>query len=351
MKNMIKTNTKGLFRKPGGGFVIDRVINGERIYRTLKNIPLQLAQQIVDKLIAEIVEAQYFPEKAQRYLTLKECMNFYWDERLQHKKSAYDSKFLVRTVIEHFGEKLVQKMNIRDVEAFKVKRLSTISRYDRPMSANAVNHELDILNVAINWAVKTKRLQSNPITGFEKCREAAPKKVVIDDGYANGKQWRGLYGAADKDLKPILMTLYETGMRPAEVFGMRWEWITEADIDKWLIEIPQDQEKTGAERKIPVSKSLLEILRPMRKESGLVFPSPVTGKERLTITRSFSAARKKTNLKKEITPMALRRTRITIWSNVDSEACRHIVGHKPRDCHFKHYLRFTKDRLFKIVGL
>jgi len=161
-----------------------------------------------------------------------------------------------------------------------------------------------------------------------------------------------LLAALPKHAKPVALCLYETGMRPAEVFALRWEWIAEVCEDRWLIVIPPAMEKTGAERKVPVSQRLLDVLKPVRRDEGLVFPSPVTGAARLSISKAFTAAMVRAKLKRAgLSPYALRRTRITIWDEIDGNACSYAVGHTFSDVHSRHYRAFTAERLFKLVDL
>jgi len=198
--------------------------------------------------------------------------------------------------------------------------------------------------------VKCNRLQRNPILGFERCKMSAPQVVVLDEGRESGPEWQALYEHADKGLRPILLTLYQTAMRPAECFAMRWEWIKEIAPGFWTIEPPPDMEKTGARRTIPVSACLRDALQPLQKDTGLVFPSCVTEKERHGIAKAFRIACERAGLQ-GLHPYCLRRTRISIWDARDSEACRFAVGHAARDVHAKHYLRITHERLFQLVGM
>jgi integrase len=204
----------------------------------------------------------------------------------------------------------------------------------------------------LNFAKKNGSIVNNPISGYEHAKQPKPKKIILDEGYEDGPQWNAIIRNADPDTFPILTCLYETGMRPAEVFLMQWDWIKEKREDAFLIEIPQHLEKTGAIRTIPVSPKLLEVFNKLPRISKYVFPSPVTGEARKGIQRAFDGILKRSGLNNtEITPYALRRTRITIWDAVDSDCCRYVVGHTPKDVHGRNYREFTSERLFKLVGI
>jgi hypothetical protein len=115
---------------------------------------------------------------------------------------------------------------------------------------------------------------------------------------------------------------------------------------------------------------LRDALKPFRKNAGLVFPSTRTGKERLGIQKAFKSAIHRAGKRfdeasgkwiktengvtldgLELHVYAMRRTRISIWDPIDSDACRFAVGHVGRDVHSRHYLKITTERLFKLVGI
>ncbi len=155
-------------------------------------------------------------------------------------------------------------------------------------------------------------------------------------------------------VKPIVLTLYETGMRPKEVFNMRWNWLIKKSEDRWLINIPAVIDKTDYEHDAPVSLKLLTMLKEMgiQFDDSLVFPSPVTGEVRMGIYSAFTSSLITSKLRgRGITPYALRRTRTTIWDAIDSNASRYAVGHVSKEVHQKNYVKIPPERLFRLVGL
>ncbi|CBV41548.1 site-specific integrase [Halomonas elongata] len=101
---------------------------------------------------------------------------------------------------------------------------------------------------------------------------------------AHGKPYLSdLDGAAYVDhVKPWILTMYFTGFRPGDLFGLRWEHVnlTFATIRKVI-------EKTAHKRPepqtFPLSSAAVDVLKTWHKQqgepkAGLVFPSPITGK-------------------------------------------------------------------------
>ena len=66
-----------------------------------------------------------------------------------------------------------------------------------------------------------------------------------------------------------------TAARSGEARGASWE---EMDINGRVWRIPPQRMKAGVEHRVPLSKQAMDVLeeaRPLREESGLVFPSPL----------------------------------------------------------------------------
>lgn len=71
--------------------------------------------------------------------------------------------------------------------------------------------------------------------------------------------------SARRDVALILVALY-TGCRASELLGLQWR---DVDFDTGTLFIRTL--KRGKNRELPLSKKLLELIRPMRLETGLIF--------------------------------------------------------------------------------
>jgi integrase len=104
---------------------------------------------------------------------------------------------------------------------------------------------------------------------------------VLDEGVEGGAEWKAVYHKSTRAVKPLVLTLYETGMRPIEVFSMRRSWWVECAPDRRVIEFPPEfVEKSNKNRRVPVSLALLEMMRPRLQTMAaddLFFPPPKAG--------------------------------------------------------------------------
>lgn len=283
-------------------------------------------------------------------LTVRDALNMYWDNHLAHKSYARCARYRINAIDSRLGKIYAAKISRIEIETYKRER-------GRTASPRTVQMELQILNAAINFATDNGALAGNTIKRFIHVPQNRPKKIVLDDGYENGPQWRAIYNAIHPKIKPILQTLYETGMRPKECFNMRRNWLKEKCNNFWVITVPRNIDKVGCERDIPVSRRLLKLFRAMKIFSldgnALIFPAQRnSAKVRVNIACAFKHALERCGLSNQnITPYALRRTRLTIWDAIDGGACRYAAGHAVREVHSKHYVRISHERLFKLVGL
>lgn len=353
---IVNTGIPGLKLKDNK-LLIDKVVEGVRIYKTLDTTDIIVAQKILARLMNETLEGRYLP-KRRSSLTVQDILDQFWNNHLSHKEYAKATKCILDSVANRLGDIEFHKLSRTDLEKYKRERAKDKkrNRCSGTISPRTIQKELQHLSMAINYAVDNGVLDSNPVKRFMAVPQGQPKKVVLDDGYENGFQWNTIYKALCVQAKPIALVLYETGMRPKECFHMQWNWFTQKAFDRWVITVPMEIDKTGNEHDIPVSLKLLALFKSMGMNStsnSLVFPAPKKSDGiRTDIESAFTNALHKCGLHgKGISPYALRRTRVTIWDAIDSNASRYAVGHVAKEIHLRHYVRIPPDRLFKLVGL
>jgi integrase len=93
---------------------------------------------------------------------------------------------------------------------------------ERDLSPRTVKYVYDVLNMALGFAVKSGELVRNPCALVElpRQRRSAAKSLTIEEA-------RRFIAAAESDRYAALwLLLLQTGMRPSEALGLKWE-----DID------------------------------------------------------------------------------------------------------------------------
>jgi integrase/recombinase XerD len=149
---------------------------------------------------------------------------------------------------------------------------------------------------------------------------------------------RLIQSASNLRHRTILMTLYATGMRRAELCHLRTE-----DIDKERMVIRIRQGKGGKDREVPLSLKLLEQLRiyyrSLKHKTGWVFPSlqerhrgePMTDK---AVWHACEFAARRAGITKHVHPHTLRHSFAThlFDSGAELPVVQTLLGHAdPRD--------------------
>jgi integrase/recombinase XerD len=155
---------------------------------------------------------------------------------------------------------------------------------------------------------------------------------------SQGEVARLLGAACNLFHRTILMTLYATGLRRAELCKLRTE-----DIDKERMVIHIHQGKGGKDREVPLSPKLLEQLhahyRSLQRKSVWVFPNvhirhadePINDK---TVWHACRAAARRAGITKRVHPHTLRHCFAThlFDSGAELPVVQTLLGHSdPRD--------------------
>ena len=193
-------------RMRGNSVVIDKYVNGVRIYETLGPVTLTTAQKILAKRITDVLEHKFLPENRVSSLTVVEILNNFWEQHLKFKEYAKDTRYILSAVADRLGDMPVMKLSRSDIDMYKRERAldTKKNRCKGTISPRTIQKELQHLSMAINRAVDDKKIPQNPIKGFITVPQGLPKKIVIDDVYrirAIVSQW-----IADSSIQAILVT-------------------------------------------------------------------------------------------------------------------------------------------------
>jgi site-specific recombinase XerD len=163
-------------------------------------------------------------------------------------------------------------------------------------------------------------------------RRPVPLVMSADEVY------RLIDAAPNLRYRTILMTLYSTGMRRAELCHLRPEDI---DKERMVLRIPHG--KGDKPREIPLSQKLLDQLRTyyrsLRRRNGWMFPSrnlshpddPITDK---TVWHACRTAARRAGITKPIHPHTLRHSFAThlLDNGAELPVVQRLLGHDdPRD--------------------
>jgi integrase len=104
--------------------------------------------------------------------------------------------------------------------------------------------------------------------------------------------------ASPQPLRDVSIITLDSGMRPSEVFAMRWEDLT---WDTGMIFIPRGKTKRSR-RHLPMSERVIEVLEARRngQTEGWIFPSDSACGHIVSVAKAFAKVRADLGLSKDI---------------------------------------------------
>ena len=184
---------------------------------------------------------------------------------------------------------------------------------------------LEVLHPVFKFAIKNKIIQDNPLE-YIKVKVPSQKKIVTNAS----EKFKLIYHTILEVYKndPFYRAFFLfgfSGRRKGEVIKLKWENI---DLDNnyyWL-----ETTKNNESQKFPllpmIKTALLEL---PRKKKGLVFESPITGKELKNTDRQMKKLKKATGIE-ELSYHYMRNVLVSALAEQNTEAIilSGVLGHK-----------------------
>jgi integrase len=201
-------------------------------------------------------------------------------EGLPPRKRSWKSAevYAITKLREYFGGQRLTAITPAAVEAYRIWRRSSPSRFGRPVLAGTVNREIAVLRTMWNVARKGILLlkggmpRENPVSEvvFE------PPHDVRDRIFSAGEVAR-LLDIAPEWIRPIILLAHQAGMRRGEIVSLRWEQV---DVKRGVIRLRSGDTKTAEGRVIPLPPPLKSLLATLPRGLGqtAVFLNPATGR-------------------------------------------------------------------------
>ena len=195
-----------------------------------------------------------------------------WLEVKKSKVSADHATDTWRSLELHIFPNL-GKIPIHKITA--VKAIDTIEPIAAKGSLETVKRLCQRLNEIMVYAVNTGLIESNPLAGIGKAFQTPIKQHLPT---LKPEQLPDLikalsYASIKTTTRCVIEWQLHTMVRPSEAAGMYWD---EIDFDNSLWNIPAERMKSKKEHTAPLSVqalALLEIMKPISKNSPYVFPS------------------------------------------------------------------------------
>jgi len=246
-------------------------------------------------------------EKPTPKLTYGEFLSsFYQSWVVANRRTGKETMQILNGTFSFLLQRPVEDITVLEIEQWRTKRIG------EGRKAATLNRVVVALKASINWAVEHEIVKENPIAKLRPLREDDSDKKIrylspeergrlysaMDAREARMKEERGNHNKWLKDrgqsllpdmnelafadhLKPMIIVSLNTGIRQGSLFQLCW---SDINFQEGILSVSPLAEKSGKLVHIPMNPEVKETLEAWRKQthgkdSGLVFPSPKTGKE------------------------------------------------------------------------
>ena len=189
--------------------------SGRRIKRRI-GPSKKVAEAALKKIEVAMAEGRYLEVKNQDKVLFEDFADEYFRTHCLNKKSCYSYHTVNLKILKTaFKDKCLDDIKVLDIERFKNERLKEVS-------PATVNRSLACLKSMFNRAIVWGRFEGfNPVTRVQMCKEKA-----IRLRYLEKEEIIRLVANCSEELRPIVITAVNTGMRLGEILSLKW-----GDID------------------------------------------------------------------------------------------------------------------------
>src|SRR6266545_3422455 len=281
-------------RDRGSGWYVCFHAAGGKEVRRAAGKSRRSAERIKAKIETQLRENKFFSRDQTSTWTLEQLSKLYLErlERLR-PRSARWRREMYRQVLRVLGaETLIEEIDLATLDAYVERRRG------EGKAPSTINRELSVLrhslHLAARWKTETN-LSRYRLTDWEPLREtqAARQAVFLTSeqvarllGVAHARAARG--GLNERQGEAVIRLALETGARLGEILGLGWDDFDANGVTRIRTE------KNGPDRWVQLSEStvqLIESFRGSRNGSGLIFPSALTGVQRVDVRRFWDAVR------------------------------------------------------------
>ncbi len=217
----------------------------------------------------------------------------------------------MRILVPFFKGKSLKDVTPRMVESYKSMR-------KRSVAESTITRELACLKHMFTIAIQWGETASNPVKKVRLYKaHQQPMRILSFDEEVK------LMNASNDNLKPIILTALETGMRKNEILDLKWEQV---NLQEKRITVTDTKNKEF--RIIPLSSILLKAFEGLKRTGEHVFAKD-DGSRALSFRTAFEKAVKRAGIP-HLRFHDLRHTfgSRAVMSGVDIVTVKELMGHK-----------------------
>jgi integrase len=165
-------------------------------------------------------------------------------------------------IVPFFGNIKLEKIGNLEIEKFKSKKI------EERLNPKTINNHLTVLRKCLNTAVDWEMLDFCPAI---KALKTLPQKF----DFLSEDECSLLVNSAQGIYRDMIILALGTGLRFGELVALKWEDVdfknNEITVSRSLVEGILGSTKSNRIRRIPMTDSVLESLKGLKKENGFIF--------------------------------------------------------------------------------
>jgi len=218
----------------------------------------RVAQKILDIRRAEIAEGRFSSLLKSHPPMLKDYLSKYFDSRMDLHPNTRTRYAVSRRALERvFGG-----MRLPDITGARIEEYKT-SRRKGGTGPAGLNRDLSLLRQVLQHAKKERYVAQNPLGDREHFLDERKERLQAKPFTVEEEQ--RLLAVATGYLRPLLMLLLDTGLRPnAEALPLKWR---DVDFQRGMITVIASKTPAG-QRTVPMTTRLKTELLSWRKLTG-----------------------------------------------------------------------------------
>lgn len=326
-----------IFRR-ANNYWIDFYVEGRRKRKKVGS-NYRMAQLALQKAKVSIAEGKFLDVSKSSRILFDEIAQDFLNYSKNNKRSFGRDVQLVNHLFGSFKGKRLKEISPVVIESYKGKRLG------EGTAPATVNRELACGKAIFNWAVKSNKTSDNPfrkVTFFKEDNEILRYLTVAEI--------KRLLDACPFQLKAVVATALNTGMRKGEILNLKWK---DVKLTDGLIFV--EHTKSGKPRQIPINGQLRDVLLKClnRRQNDYVFLND-EGKKYKDVRTAFRNALKRAKLSTDFRFHDLRHTFASqmVMAGIDLATVREILGHSniKTTMRYAHLSPVHKREALEILG-
>jgi integrase len=237
-----------------GHWYLDVTVNGKRFRKAIKEARTKRQAEKAELVLRdEIFENRYGIGGQKTFVEFVE--KSYKPYAAHHKKGYSVELSVIKSLLDEFGSQKLYEITPEQIEGFKRRRATEITRFGAVRSRATVNRDIAVLSAIFNLAKSYGELKENPVSRVTYYGNLNSRTRVLSE-IEERKLFKTI--ADDEPLKQKITILLYTGMRRGELFKLEWR---DVDLKKGSITIRAEITKTGKGRIIPMLSNVSKVFK------------------------------------------------------------------------------------------